>query len=175
MELFKILIISIISIFIFQSQVIGQSSKYKSVGHCVLQTMEERKLTGNDMFEMVKEECERILGNSNNKGKKKKGVLYYHWLDGKDQWLDYGKDDDKYVGEIKNGLPDGIGTRITPHKNNYFGEWKKGIRNGQGTTFFSNGYVTVGEFYMNSPWNAKSYDNFGKITEKYVNGKMIKQ
>ena len=62
-------LIIIFSILLLSSPVIGQSSKYKSVGHCVLQTMEERKLTGNDMFEIVKEECERILGSSNNKGK----------------------------------------------------------------------------------------------------------
>jgi len=35
-----------------------QSSKYESVNQCVLQTMKERELTGNEMFEMVKEECE---------------------------------------------------------------------------------------------------------------------
>ncbi len=29
--------------------------------------MKENKLTGNDMFNMVKEECERSLGNSENK------------------------------------------------------------------------------------------------------------
>jgi hypothetical protein len=50
----------IFSILLLSSPVIGQSSKYKSVSQCVLQTMTEKKLTGNKMFEMVKEECERI-------------------------------------------------------------------------------------------------------------------
>ena len=64
----------ILSILLLSSPVIGQSSKYESVSQCVLKTMEDRKLTGNKMFEMVKEECERILGNSYNKEKKNKGV-----------------------------------------------------------------------------------------------------
>jgi hypothetical protein len=50
----------ILSFLLLSSPVIGQSSKYESVNQCVLQTMEERGLTGNKMFEMVKEECERI-------------------------------------------------------------------------------------------------------------------
>jgi len=38
--------------------------------------MTEKKLTGNQMFEMVKEECERILGKG--KGKKRQiGVLFF--------------------------------------------------------------------------------------------------
>ena len=52
----------LISILLLSSPVVGQSSKYESVGQCVLQTMTEKKLTGNQMFELVKEECERILG-----------------------------------------------------------------------------------------------------------------
>jgi len=49
----------IFSFLLFSSPVIGQSTpKYESVNQCVLQTMEERELTGNKMFEMVKEECE---------------------------------------------------------------------------------------------------------------------
>jgi len=62
----------ILSILLLSSPVIGQSSKYESVSQCVLQTMEDRKLTGNKMFEMVKEECERILGRLEDK---KRGVI----------------------------------------------------------------------------------------------------
>ena len=58
----KHLLIIIISILLFSSPLFGQSSKYESVFQCVLQTMKENKLTGNQMFEMVKEECERIIG-----------------------------------------------------------------------------------------------------------------
>ena len=61
----------LLSILLLSSPVIGQSSKYQSVGQCVLQMMENRKLTGNEMFVMVKEECYRILEKVSNKWKKK--------------------------------------------------------------------------------------------------------
>ena len=69
----------LLSLLLLSSSLFGQSKpKYESVGQCVLQTMTEKKLTGNEMFEMVKEECERILGKVENKGKKKKnGVLFF--------------------------------------------------------------------------------------------------
>ena len=78
----------LLSILLLSSPVIGQSSRYESVSQCVLQTMEERKLTGNKMFEMVKEECERRLGNSENKEKEENGVLYLGWRNGKVGWYD---------------------------------------------------------------------------------------
>ena len=58
----------ILSILLLSSPLFGQSSKYKSVSQCVLQTMKENKLTGNKMFEMVKEECERSLGKVEEEG-----------------------------------------------------------------------------------------------------------
>jgi len=72
-----ILIILLISILLLSSPLFGQSSKFESVSQCVLQTMTEKKLTGNEMFEVVKEECERILGKVENEiDKKQEGVLY---------------------------------------------------------------------------------------------------
>ena len=56
-------LLNLLSILLLSSPVIGQSYKYESVGQCVLQTMEERELTGNKMFEMVKLECENILNS----------------------------------------------------------------------------------------------------------------
>ena len=68
----------LLSILLLSSPLFGQSSKYESVNQCVLQTMTEKKLTGNKMFELVKDECERILEKVENKGKKKKkGVLFF--------------------------------------------------------------------------------------------------
>ena len=66
----------IILSFLLPSPLFGQSSKYKSVGQCVLQTMTEKKLTGNEMFELVKEECERILGKVKN-GQGKRQMWFY--------------------------------------------------------------------------------------------------
>ena len=64
---------------LLSSPLFGQStSKYESVGQCVLQTMTEKKLTGNETFELVKEECERILGKVETVVKKRqKGVLFF--------------------------------------------------------------------------------------------------
>ena len=60
--------------------------------------MTEKKLTGNKMFEMVKEECERILGRLEDK---KRGVLYWGKRNGKYGWEEDGdeKKNSKYVGK----------------------------------------------------------------------------
>ena len=76
----------ILSILLLSSPVIGQSLKYESVSQCVLQTMEERGLTGNDMFKVVKQECERILGNSFNKEKKGVEGLKYNTKELREIW-----------------------------------------------------------------------------------------
>ena len=41
--------------------------------------MEDRKLTGNKMFEMVKEECERSLGKVEEEGFLYKSKRYGKW------------------------------------------------------------------------------------------------
>ena len=64
----------ILSFLLLSSPLFGQStSKYESVSQCVLQTRTEKKLTGNEMFELVKEECERILGKVETGVGKRKG------------------------------------------------------------------------------------------------------
>ena len=52
----------------------------------------------------------------------------------------------KYVGEYKNGLPNGLGTQTSPDGGKYVGRWKDDKRNGQGTFTFSYGFKYVGEF-----------------------------
>ena len=84
----------ILSILLLSSPVIVQSSKYESVSQCVLQTMTEKKLTGNEMFEVVKEECERILGKVENEiDKKQEGVLYKSKRYGKWKWYKTGNEE----------------------------------------------------------------------------------
>ena len=150
----------IISLLLLSSPVIGEStSKYESVNQCVLQTMTEKKLTGNKMFEMVKEECERILGNihkpepEQNKGKKNV-VMYLGIRSGKVGWYEEKweglvskdkKDFGKYEGEIKFGLPNGEGLFTTTDGKKYIGEWKDGRPNGKGTETFPDGRKYVGE------------------------------
>ena len=140
----------IISILLLSSPIIGQSSKYESVSQCVLQRMEERKLTGNKMFEMVKEECERILGDRENKGKKNKVVLFFINRDRKLGWYENGdsKKDGKYVGDIENRKPNGQGTHTYSNGEKYVGKWKDGM-----------------------PWIGIKYNKNGEILGKWTNGK----
>ena len=137
----------ILSILLLSSPVIGQSSKYESVGQCVLQTMEERELTGNKMFEMVKVECEKHFKQL----KKRKGVLFFINRDRKLGWYKKGdrEKDGKYVGEIKNRKPNGQGTHTYSNGEKYVGEWKGGM-----------------------PWIGTKYNNNGKILGKWINGKL---
>ena len=54
--------------------------------------------------------------------------------------------DIEYVGEWKNGYPDGIGT-AQYENGKYLGQWKSGrAKHGQGTYYFANGEKYVGEF-----------------------------
>ena len=142
-------ILIILSILSLSSPLFGQSSKYKSVSQCVLQTMTEKKLTGNKMFEKVKEECERILGKVETGVKKRqKGVLFFREGNSGFGWYEDGdeKKDRWYVGEIENGEPNGQGTETLP--------------NGQ----------LVGEYKDGNPWNVKGYDKERNIIGKWVNG-----
>ncbi len=114
--------------------------------------MTEKKLTGNEMFELVKEECERILGKVETVVKKRqKGVLFFINRNRKLGWYEDGdeKKDGKYVGEIENMKP-----------------------NGQGTHTYSNGKKYVGEWKGGGPWIGKLYDKDGNIIGKWVNGKL---
>ena len=117
----KYFLTTILSLLLLSSPLFGQStSKYESVSQCVLQTMAEKKLTGNKMFELVKEECERILGKVDNQPVVEKSSS-------------------GYVGEKKNGVPNGQGTFTFPDGTKYVGEWKDGLPNGQGTETFPDG------------------------------------
>ena len=55
-------------------------------------------------------------------------------------------DGNKYVGEFKDGLPNGQGTLTLNDGEKYVGEFKDGERNGQGTNTWANGDKYVGEF-----------------------------
>ena len=95
------------------------------------------------MFELVKEECERILGKVETVVKKRQtGVLFFinrnrivGWYEEKWEGLESEDNKDlwKYEGEIKNGKPNGQGTITYPDGGKYVGELKDGKNNGQGT------------------------------------------
>jgi hypothetical protein len=73
-------------------------------------------------------------------------------------------DGDKYDGDYKRGLPDGIGTFYwAKSKLEYKGEFKKGKRDGKGTLIYSDGYKVEGHWE-----NDKTKD--GKVIIFYPNG-----
>ena len=127
------------------------------------------------------------------------GVLFERRVNGKFGWYKGGgeKKDWKYVGEIKNGKPNGHGTLTKPEGSKYVGEfkdgkyhgqgtltltngtryegeWKDGFVNGQGTYTFRSGIKGVGEFRKDKPWNITEYDKNRNINGKYLNGEWIK-
>jgi len=104
------------------------------------------------------------------------GVLYFKKVNGKFGWFENGNDkkDWKYIGEIKNGKPNGTGV-LSSTFGKYSGELKNGMKHGQGTYTYKSGRKRVGEFRKGKPWNVKSYDKNGKIETEWVKGKKLKQ
>ena len=104
------------------------------------------------------------------------GALYFKKVNGKYGWFENGNDkkDWKYIGEIKNGKPNGTGV-LSSTSGNYSGELKNGIKHGQGTYTYKSGRKRVGEFRKGKPWNVKSYDKKGKIETKWVKGKKLEK
>jgi len=78
----------------------------------------------------------------------------------------------KYVGQRKNGKPDGHGMGVAYDGGIYEGEWKDGKEHGQGTFTFSNGWKFVVEYKNGEYWNITGYDKNGNIIIKVVNGKL---
>jgi hypothetical protein len=95
-------------------------------------------------------------------GKRQKGVLFGRFVNGNYGWYKSrdGKKSGKYVGEIKNGKPNGQGTI----------NWHPGRKVG-----FRGGCGFVGEFKNGETWNGTEYDRDGNITGKVVNNQFIKQ
>ena len=104
------------------------------------------------------------------------GVLYLKKVNSKFGWFENGNDkkDWKYIGEIKNGKPNGTGV-LSSTFGKYSGEVKNGIQHGQGTYTYKSGRKRVGEFRKGKPWNVKSYDKNGKIETEWVKGIKLKK
>ena len=108
-------------IYLFLTPILfGQSNNYESVGQCVLQIMKERKLSGNKMFEIVQEECKRLLKDSDDKLK--------------GEWKSFVVG--KYKGEFRDGKPWGFGTMIFRNGDKYIGEWEEFKMSGQGKFYY---------------------------------------
>ena len=109
-----------------------------------------------------------VIGNSH------KGETLYRWGECCEdyKWMGFGDKDTqpKYQGQVKNGVPNGLGISIHPNGNKYVGEFKDGKSNGQGTSYYTGGNKLVGEFVDGMIWNGIFYLE-EKILWKYVNGK----
>ena len=103
------------------------------------------------------------------------GVLYFKKVNGKYGWFEKGneKKDWKYIGEIKNGKPNGTGV-LSSTLGKYSGELKNGMKHGQGTYTYKSGRKRVGEFRNGEPWNVNNYDKNGKIVAAWVKGIKVK-
>ena len=104
--------------------------------------------------------------------KRNLGVLFGRIIKGEPEWSEekIGKYKDKYVGEIKNGKPDGEGTLYITGRRIYVGNFKDGKMNGYGIFSYPNGNRGIGEFKGTKPLNIIKYDNNGNIIGQYVNG-----
>ena len=103
--------------------------------------------------------------------KRKTGVLFRRWESRQWRWFRNGnkKKDRKYVGDIRNGGPNGQGTLIFPDGDKYVGKFKDGEYHGQGTYTFHDGAKYVGKFKDGKVWNGTVYN--GNLEYKIVNGK----
>ena len=124
------------------------------------------------------------------------GVLFHNTTNGKVGYHEEGdeKNDGKYEGEIKNGLPNGQGTFTFPNSTQiYVGTFKDGLREGKGTYTWSDGgkyegeyrnnrrngkgkrttpdgSIGEGEFHDGDLWNGTIMDKDGDIISKIANG-----
>ena len=77
-----------------------------------------------------------------------KGVLFLRDGNGEQKWFENGNEDSdgKYIGEIKNGEPNGQGTYTFPDGKKYVGEFKDGKEHGKGTYTYPDGVKYEGKW-----------------------------
>ena len=102
-------------------------------------------------------------------GDNHKGETLYGW--GKYPfyvWKGFGDKETqpKYQGDVKNGVPNGLGSLTYPDGSKYVGEYKDGRLNGQGTSTWSDGGEYVGSWKNGTRWNGTFYDKNGNIIYK---------
>jgi len=150
--------------------------------------------------ELLEESLEDKKGGIGILNKEYEDIVEVEYNDGKyngyGMYTESGLNNAKmYVGEFKNGLPNGQGTetysdvlknkpsgsnmrmmRLKVYKqySQYEGEWVNGQQRGQGTMTWNDGSKFVGSTNEHGQWvNGIYYDKDGNITGKRVNGKHI--
>jgi len=114
-------------------------------------------------------------------GTSHKGETLYMWGECCDWvWEGFGDKETHsvYKGDVRNGVPHGLGVLISTNGWKYFGSWKNGKQHGQGTfiggdKWYHIGGKSVGEWKDGNFWNGTEYDKKGNITYKIVNGEWI--
>ena len=119
-----------------------------------------------------------LLLSSHVIGDNHKGETLYRWGENPDyRWMGFGDKDTqpKYQGQVKEENPNGLGFMTYPNGSKYVGSWKNGNYHGQGTLTSPDGGKWEGKWKDGYLWNGTKYDKDGKIKDKIVNGKWIKQ
>ena len=99
------------------------------------------------------------------------------WKNGEEWNTKHTKKDGTIIGrlEVKENGQVTFTWFIRGNRGKYVGEWKNGMENGQGTRTWSDGSKSVGEFKNGEIWNGTNYDINGNIYGKWVNGESISQ
>ena len=112
------------------------------------------------------------------------GVLFRREENGESKWFENGDEDndEKYIGEIENGKPNGQGTYTFPDGKKYEGKFKDGKEHGKGTLTTPDGFTDVGDWddddlYINVKMDMKldfevfSYPNGSKYFGEWKDDK----
>ena len=93
----------------------------------------------NEQLSIIMNKMKQTSNQNNNINS---NIEHIEQLKNNNQNINYGKyyfDDAKYIGELRRGLPDGIGTCYFSNGDKYEGEWKNGKREGRGVYYFNSG------------------------------------
>ena len=82
-------------------------------------------------------------------------------------------DGDRYVGEVRDGEPDGYGTALLVDGSVYIGEWKNGLPHGRGHLLFTDGCIFVGTWKDGEKHGRGAYYQDGIFYCEYKNGKLL--
>ena len=103
-----------------------------------------------------------------------KGDTLYRWGEYPEiVWKGFGekKTHPVYNGDVKNGVPNGLGLMIFPNGHKYEGEWRDGLKNGQGTLTFPDGTKYVGGYKDDKRNGQGTYTwSDGKYVGKWEDG-----
>ena len=82
---------------------------------------------------------------------------------------------DKYVGDVRDGLPDGYGTIASIDGDMYSGWWKNGRQHGHGTYIWTDGDFFIGMSKDGERHGKGAYFVDGEMyEEEWENGQLIK-